>query len=157
MPGQHDGSCSWHPTHPPHVPSLPALGLFQPIITRSAQLHSSQEGDWQQKKFLEGESAQHILFLPPQEELREHAQLNLADTILPSKSFSNFPTYNSPVAAQDAGIEYKSFPVASMIYLVSQFRPTPPYAPALSPKMPLDGSRSYLSPEHSTLFSPAAD
>lgn len=78
--------------YPSQVFRLWALGLFKPIIIHSAQLYGFPRGETSsKKKFLEGALAQHTLFLPPQKELLQHTQLNPANTVLASKSFTNFP------------------------------------------------------------------
>lgn len=138
--------------HSPHIFRLPALGLFKPIITHSARLYGFLRGKTSsKKKFLEGELAQHTLFLPAQKELLEHAQLNPANAVLASKSFTNFPSLESSVSAQGAKVKHRLSSVAPMVSLSFTISP---YSTTLGCT---ESSRSsgLTSPEHLSLCSPS--
>lgn len=100
--------------HPPS-PRLPALGLFKPVITHSAQLYGFPRGKTSsKKKFLEGESAPaHSLPSSREEASRTCPAEPSKHTILASKSFTNFPIFDSSVSAQGAKMQHKS---SSVLY-----------------------------------------
>lgn len=109
----------------PHVFRLPALGLFKPVITHTAQLYGfPREKTSSKKKFLEGESAQHSLFLPPQKELLKHAQLNPGNT--PSWLLNPSQTSLSSILPSLPGVLRCSTnrplsPVASLSFTISPY------------------------------------